>query len=226
MLGMLPMQVDHQLVSEQHGNKTIHLVEIDPVAMQALGLDVVQRAPNSIAHQRLVGQMGPYVGVDSRAFCALALHAPRQEATSSSMVELPSCFTPPKSLLPKDRYSLEVVVGNHYKGVSEQATGDLFHEGTLYVTLPEFQASKWRTIEYVVYNLHLGCSPGIYTKHSPELELTILSKETFTVTCTIHWNPTLGLQPTVVGHDLVFAEVGGHTSVTVGVSPRRLQFCA
>jgi len=180
--------------------------------------------PNSTAQQRLVGQGGPHVGVDSRAFLALALHAPRREVTSSSMVEPPSCFAPPKPVLPQDRYSLEVVVGNHYNGVSEQAVGDLFHEGTLYVMIPDFHASKWRMIEYVVYNLHLGCNPGIYTKHSPKLELTISSKEAFTVTCTIHWNPTLGLQPTVVGHDLVFAEVGGHTSTTVGVSPRRLQF--
>jgi len=219
MLGMPPMQVDHKLVFEPHGNQTTNLAEIDPVAMQTVGLDVVQRIPNSAPQQE------PAIGLHPRAFGALALDVPQREAASNSRAKLPSKCTP-QWLPPGDCHSFEVVVGNHHKCLSEEAVGDLLHEWTMYVMLPEFQKSKWRMIECVVYNLHPLCSPATYTKRSPKLELTSLSRESFSITCNIHWNPALGLQPTAVVHDLVFAEGGGHTSTTVGVSTRRLQFFA
>jgi hypothetical protein len=225
MLGMPTMQVDHQLVFEQQGNQTTHLVEIDPVAMQTLELDALQNVPNGAAQQRLVRQ-GSVVGVDPRAFSALGLEAPQREVTSNLAAKLPSSFTPPRPLPSEDRCFLEVVVGNHHKGLFGQTLGDLFHEWTMYVMLPEFQVSKWKMIECVVYNLDPMCNPNVYTKRSPKLELTSSSKEPFSVTCTIHWNPVLGVQPTVVAYDLVFAEAGGRTSTTIGVSPRRLRFFA
>eukprot|EP00419_Tripos_fusus_P063280 CAMPEP_0172927714 /NCGR_PEP_ID=MMETSP1075-20121228/217607_1 /TAXON_ID=2916 /ORGANISM="Ceratium fusus, Strain PA161109" /LENGTH=399 /DNA_ID=CAMNT_0013788983 /DNA_START=71 /DNA_END=1270 /DNA_ORIENTATION=+ len=221
MLAMPSTQVDHQLVFEQHGQQTIHMVEIDPFAMQMVELDVQKHIPNSTTQQQLV-RRGPIVGVDPRAFSALGLEAPQQKAASKSTAYLPSSFTPPKPLPPKDRCFLEVVVGNQYKGVHEQTVGDLFFEWVVHVMLPEFQASKWRMIEYVVYSLHATGSSDIHVKRSPELELKCSSKEAHSVICTIHWNPSLGLEPTVVAHDLVFAEVGGRTSTTVGVSARRL----
>jgi len=222
MLGMSSTQVDHQLVFEQHGHQTIHTVEIDPAAMHMVELDAQKHIPNSTTQQQLV-RLGPVVSEDPRAIIALGLEAPQREAASKSTAYLPSKFPPPKPLPPGDRCFLEVVVGNHYKGVHGQTVDDPSFEWVMHVMLPEFQAITWRMIENVVYALHPTDSSDIHVKRSPNLQLKCLSKEAHSVICTIHWNPLLGLEPTVVAHDLVFAEVGGRTSTTVGVSARRLR---
>jgi hypothetical protein len=217
--------VDHELVFNQHDdNQTTALVEIDPIAMQTMELDAARTCPNDAVQQRLP-QQKPIIGVGVSTFCALGLDVSQRQATSNSMAKLASSVMPAKPLPSNGKYFLEVVVGNHYRGLSEQVVGDLCDEWTMYVRLPEFQASK-EMIEYVVYNLHPACSPDSYIKRPPKLEFTKTSKETVSVNCTIHWNTLLGLQPTEVVHDLVCADIGGRTSTRVGVSARRLQFCA
>jgi len=81
-------------------------------------------------------------------------------------------------------------------------------------------------VDHVIYNLHPTFSPNTYTKRSPNFELTCVGWGTFQVSCIVHWNPALGLQPSTVAHELVFEEFGGQTSATISVSPRRLQFFA
>eukprot|EP00419_Tripos_fusus_P036502 CAMPEP_0172783524 /NCGR_PEP_ID=MMETSP1074-20121228/204476_1 /TAXON_ID=2916 /ORGANISM="Ceratium fusus, Strain PA161109" /LENGTH=379 /DNA_ID=CAMNT_0013620515 /DNA_START=237 /DNA_END=1377 /DNA_ORIENTATION=- len=198
----------HELVFKQpDGNQTTAFVEIDPIAMQTMELDAARSCPNNVVQQHLLRQK-PNIGVSVSTICALGLDVSRGQATSNSMAKLASSVMPAKPLPSNGKHFCEVVVGNHHKGLSEHAVGDLCHEWTMYVMLPEFQASK-EMIEYVVYNVHPACSPDRYIKRPPKLELTKSSKETFSVNCTIHWNTLLGLQPTVVVHDLVFADIGG-----------------
>jgi len=225
LLGMPPMQVDHQLVFDKQGTQTSNLVELDPVAMQTLELDSVLCGPNSAAQQFALRQrQTPVIGMDSRAFGALALDVSQRQAGSNSKAKFPSSFMPLKPLPSDGQYFFEVVVGNHHGGLSEQAVGGLFHKWTMYVRLPDLQASIGRMIERVVYDLDPACSLDSYIRRYPKLELASSSKETSSVNCTIHWNPALGLQPAVVIHDLVFAKTGGRTSTRVGVSARRLKF--
>jgi len=210
ILGMRPTEVDHSVVFGQNGNRSVHWIDVDRAALDTLGLGTLANAPNGAVQLQLPSAVS--------MFNALGIDGGSQRVSPGPV--------PGDPLLSRDRFLLEVVVGNRHKVSSGLQDGDRCHEWTVYVTLPEVQASKSRIIEHVVYNLHPPFSQDTYTKHSPNLELICLGWENFRVTCTIHWNPLLGLQPTELLHEAVSDEPGGQTLATISVSPRRLHFLA
>jgi len=215
ILGICPTIVHHRLLLESIGNCTIRAIDVDRDALDTWKREVLKYAPSSITQLQL-GQEGPATlsGVDSAAFNALGLDVPQQRA-----VDRPVCMTKGVSLL-------EVVVGNRHRATGCWDDGEPRHEWTMYVMLPGFQLSKSTMIKQVVYNLHPKFSPDTCTLNSPNFDLTCVGWATFKVTCIIHWNPLLGLQPTTLVHELVLDELGGQTSATISVSPRRMQFFA
>jgi len=206
---MCPTEVDHSVVSGQDGSHSVHLIDVDCAALDILGLKRLARASNSAVQL----QLHPTVGM----FNALGLEGSQRVQQSP---------VPPDPLLTRDRSFLEVVVSNYHRVSSTPQDGDRCCEWTIHITLPGVQEIKSRVIEHVVFNLHPTFSPDTYTKQWPNLELVCLGGETFTVACTIHWNPVLGLQPTRLLHEAVSDEPAGQTLATIGVSPRRLHFLA
>jgi len=139
-----------------------------------------------------------------------------------------------------------VVVGNHHRVLSLRDDGEPCHECSMYVMFPAFPASKLALITQVAYSLHpspFNSSDSDTTtctlnkSHSPSFELTLQfassapfpqQRQQVAVCCTIYWEPLLGVQQqtTRIVHELVFNELGGQTSATISISPRRLQFFA
>jgi len=223
MLGMRPTTVDHRLKLETDGNSTLRTIDVDRDALDALEVEVLKCVPSSIVQLQLGPEGASKIpGVNTVALNALGLEIPQRRA-----VELPVCWVPPKLRTTKeDGCLLEVVVGNRHTALGVQDDGGPCHEWTVYVMLPGFQVSKSTMIKQVVYSLLPTFSPDTHTLNSPRFELTCRCWAPFKVSCTIHWNPALGLQPTTLVHELVFDELGGRTSATINVSARRLQFFA
>jgi len=223
LLSMRPTEVSHPVVFGKDPCVTKHRIYVDTVMFDILEL---ARAPNSaVPLQRRRPRPFPIIA-DPTAFAALGLDAPQQEAWENPRTQLPLCVVPQNPLPPKDRYLLEVVVGNRNKMSSRTHDGHSCHEWTTYVIIPEFQASTSKMIEHVVYTLPADFIPNTFKRCVPNLEVTCVGWESFEITCSIHWNPVLGLQLTTLVHQLIDDELGGQTSVTVGVSSRRLHFCA
>jgi len=222
ILGIHPTNVDHCLVFKKNGNRTISAVDVDRDALDTLALEVLKCIPSSITQLQL-DQEGPakLPDVDTMALNALGLDVPQRRA-----VERPVSWMPQKKCMTKGVCLLEVVVGNHHKPIRCWDRGEPCHLWTMYVMLPGFQVGKSTMIKQVIYNLHREVGPKTYTLKSPNFDLTCGGLVTFKVSCTIHWHPMLDLQPTTLVHELVFDELGGRTSATISVSPRRMQFFA
>mmetsp|Transcript_39961 Transcript_39961/g.79043 ORF Transcript_39961/g.79043 Transcript_39961/m.79043 type:complete len:382 (-) Transcript_39961:182-1327(-) len=210
MLGMRPVEVDHPLAFRQDGNRSVAWIEAGPAALDIVEPKRPARAPCSAAKLQLHERAG--------CFNALGLEVAQTTASGKAATRIP--------WLPRDTSPLEVVVGNLHQVSSMPQDLERYHEWTIYIALPEFKESISKMITHVVYNLNPTFSPDAYTKQSPNLELICLGSETCKVTCTIHWNPLLALQPTKLVHEAVSGEFGGQTSVTICVSPRRLHFVA
>jgi len=220
MLGIRPTTVDHILVLEKSSNCTLRMIHVDRDALDTLELEVLKRVPSSVKQLQL-REKGPgkLRGVGPGTVNALGLETPRRKT-----VEPPRFWVSPTMCKTQDGSLLEVVVGNLHRVLPWRHDGEPCHEWTMYVMLPGFQVSKPTMVKQVVYNLHPTFNPDTYTLQPPNFELTCTGSETFKVTCTIHWSPALGLQPTTLVHELIFEEGGGRTSATICVSPRRLQF--
>jgi len=219
-LGIRPTHVDHSLVLAKNGNCTIYAVDVDRDALDGLELEVLRRLPSSLAQP----QLGPegdakLPGVDQMALNALGLEVPQRRALEQAV-----SWVPQKTCTTKDKGLLEVVVGNHHRAMDCWDDRVPCHEWTMYVMLPGLQVSKSAMIDKVIYKLHPKFCPDTHTLKSPNFDLTCVSCVPFEVTCTIQWNPMLGLQPTTLVHELVLEELGGRTSATVSVSPRRMHF--
>jgi len=227
VLGIRPTNVDHRLMLEERESCTFRMINVDRDALDTLELEVLNCVPSSI-RQLPLNQAGPaeLPGRGRRAFKALALDVPQRRPMGP-----PLCFPvfDKKTLMAKDVYPLEVVVGNRYRPICCKVHGQPCHEWTLCVMLPGLQMSKYTMIEQVIYNLHHEFTPDTHILNSPKLILSCASNAPFApfeVTCTIRWNPALGLQPTTLVHELIFDELGGGTKTTISVSPRRMQFFA
>jgi len=216
MLGICPTTVDHYLTLGENDNGTLRTIDVDDDALDTLELKVLKRVPSSIKQQTKNGPAKlPNVG--PVALDALGLEPP-QRKTSKQLV----FWVPPQMCTTQDESLLEVAVANRHTALPWQDDVEPCHEWTMYVLLPGFQMLKSAIIKQVVYNF----GQDTYTLNAPNFELTCTGFAAFKVICTIYWNPTLGLQPTTLVHELVSNEIGGRTSATISVSPRRLQFFA
>jgi len=224
MLDMRPTELAHPVVFGKDDGDTTHRVYINLAKIKTLESACAQK---HVAPLRTCCPAPSPAMVDNMMFNALGLEV-SQGVTSGNLASQLALRTVPQTPWqnPSNNvYFLEVLVGN--VAVSSRShDGDCCHAWTMYVMLPEFKSSISMMIEHVVYKLPAEFTPNTFTKRSPKLELSCLGGESFKLTCTIHWNPVLVLQPTTLVHELVIDELGGQTSVTVGVSPRRLRFCA
>lgn len=214
--------VDHHLELEQQSNQTVRMIEVDHDVLDALQVEVLKCCPSSIVQLHQVQERPKnFPGLNAVAINALGLETSQPKnmrlLIGSSLESHQMCRS-------KDGCLLEVIVGNRNAVSAAWDDGELCHAWTLYVMLPGFQASKSQMIKQVVYNLQLGCGPDTYTLHTPNFELECVGRASSSVTCTIHWNPILGLRPTAFEHELVPDGLGGRTSSTVSVNPRRLRF--
>jgi transcription initiation factor IIF auxiliary subunit len=216
MLGIYPTTVDHYLTLGEKGNGTLRTIDVDRDALDTLELKVLKRVPSSIKQQTKIGPAKP-PNVGPVSLNALGLEFPLRK-TSKQLV----FWVPPQTCTTQDESLLEVAVANRHTALPWQDDVEPCHEWTMYVLLPGFQMLKSAMIKQVVYNF----GQDTYTLNAPNFELTCTGFAAFKVICTIYWNPTLGLQPTTLVHELVSNEIGGRTSATISVSPRRLQFFA
>jgi len=216
MLGICPTTVDHYLTLGENDNGTLRMIDVDDDTLDTLELKVLKRVPSSIK-QQTKNRPAKLPNVGPVALDALGLEPP-QRKTSKQLV----FWVPPQTCTTQDESLLEVAVANRHTALPWQDDVEPCHEWTMYVLLPGFQMLKSAMIKQVVYNF----GQDTYTLNAPNFELTCTGFAAFKVICTIYWNPTLGLQPTTLVHELVSNEIGGRTSATISVSPRRLQFLA
>jgi len=224
VLDMLPSEVDHPLVFENGGNRTLSSIDVDRVSMAALQLEKVQSVANKGGELQLSKRKTfRAVGLDERAFSALGLEPTKGANVGNSAVTLQT-FLKPSNLRPEgDRSLLEVVVGNRTKGLVQKDAAVMYHQWVMYVNLPHFQMSQSMMIDHVVYTWHPTEGKDTGIGRFPNFEVPCLGWETCEVSCTIHWTPLLGLQPKTVVHEPVFNGLGGRTSATIKVNARRLQ---
>ena len=216
MLGICPTTVDHYLTLGENDNGTLRTIDVDDDALDTLELKVLKRVPSSIKQQTKNGPAKlPNVG--PVALDALGLEPPQRKKSKQVVF-----WVPPQMCTTQDESLLEVAVANRHTALPWQDDVEPCHEWTMYVLLPGFQMLKAAIIKQVVYNF----GQDTYTLNAPNFELTCTGFAAFKVICTIYWNSTLGLQPTTLVHELVSNEIGGRTSATISVSPRRLQFFA
>eukprot|EP00419_Tripos_fusus_P063430 CAMPEP_0172929526 /NCGR_PEP_ID=MMETSP1075-20121228/218527_1 /TAXON_ID=2916 /ORGANISM="Ceratium fusus, Strain PA161109" /LENGTH=444 /DNA_ID=CAMNT_0013790821 /DNA_START=72 /DNA_END=1406 /DNA_ORIENTATION=+ len=199
MLGICPTTVDHYLTLGENDNGTLRTIDVDDDTLDTLELKVLKRVPSSIKQQTKNGPAKlPNVGPVS--LNALGLELP-QRKTSKQLV----FWVPPQTCTTQDESLLEVAVANRHTALPWQDDVEPCHEWTMYVLLPGFQMLKSAMIKQVVYNF----GQDTYTLNAPNFELTCTGFAAFKVICTIYWNPTLGLQPTTLVHELVSNEIGG-----------------
>jgi len=205
-LAMAPKLVEHLLVFEGTGGRTMASANVSPEGIGHFQ-QVLQAEPESRARRRGGGGAGVPAGASPRFLPPPRVEDGEAIAVSRSADEQAAAGT-----------ILELVVGNRC-----EVTDGGSYRWTMFVRLPRFQRNIPMMIDKVDYELHPTFVPRSLTRRPPNLELSRVGWGTFPVKVTVHWRACLGIRATELHHELDFSEGGGCTAVTVGVSARRLQ---
>lgn len=194
-LALRPTEVDHYLSFEEDGGRSSAVVDIDP--------EIFERLTAATQNESVASARGR-VDAGSRT-------AGRTLRSTANRTEVPRARTPPDGARMLE--NVQIVVGNRCQAIPESDRT----RWTMFVTLPEFGSRMAQMIDSVAYELHPTFNPRTVTCRSPSFELSRTGWGLFPVTCTIHWNRALQVEPTRVVHDLDFSEDGASTEATVAI---------